>query len=412
MYFLISILLFVVSNGMDLREFFGYNMGSNDGDTTILDVIFDDVNNYSSYIITVNGNEWLYSGEISIHHNNEWQKLTLNNVTNNTGSDNFGIYNELILYYMDKYNAPFIASFKIYPLISNIIVFKQAFPNGLNNCKTHIDGVISSFPSFNIISPKNSDIQLGYIHYGGHFDGYMKPQFGRWENNITNLEWLNGGLIETSPLVIFNKDITNSIVISALTDHMAYNDNITYINNKEYKQMRWGIQGGVNIIDTGYSIEFIIVGSNGGVNGGMKEWGNKQLLYHGKLNENVWERDYTLQWLGYSTDHGTYYYYYTETGKNYQDTILDIKAYHDNVGLPTKYLLLDSWWYYKGRFDGVTNWTAMPNIFPNGNKYIFEQTGWKIQAHNRYWAVDTVYANNNKDNGGYNGKIYDALSLG
>ena len=97
---------------------------------------------------------------------------------------------------------------------------------------------------------------------------------------------------------------------------------------------------------------------------------------------------------GYSTDNGAYYYYETEPNKNYQETMIDVKAYHDRIGLPTKWVLLDSWWYFKGDNGGVKNWTAMPSIFPGGMQAVYEGTKWKIQAHNRYYSLDNVYANN------------------
>jgi hypothetical protein len=41
----------------------------------------------------------------------------------------------------------------------------------------------------------------------------------------------------------------------------------------------------------------------------------------------------TVQELGFNTDHGAYYYYHTEKGKNYFDTLVDVKT---NSGLPFK----------------------------------------------------------------------------
>ena len=63
----------------------------------------------------------------------------------------------------------------------------------------------------------------------------------------------------------------------------------------------------------------------------------------------------------------------------------------------TRYVLLDSWWYYQGEGSGVTNWIGRPDIFPHGNEYLRNQTGWPIMGHNRFWAVDNVYC---KQNGG------------
>lgn len=39
----------------------------------------------------------------------------------------------------------------------------------------------------------------------------------------------------------------------------------------------------------------------------------------------------------------------------------------------------------------------MADVFPNGIESLYETTGWFIQAHNKYWAYDNVYAT---DNGG------------
>lgn len=32
-----------------------------------------------------------------------------------------------------------------------------------------------------------------------------------------------------------------------------------------------------------------------------------------------------------------------------------------------RYVLLDSWWYYKGKDGGVKEWIGRPDIFPHGN---------------------------------------------
>jgi hypothetical protein len=114
-----------------------------------------------------------------------------------------------------------------------------------------------------------------------------------------------------------------------------------------------------------------------------------------------------LQFLGYSTDNGAYYYYTTEKNKNYQDTILDIAKDAKAQKIPYRYWLADSWWYYKGDKNGVKNWTSMPSIFPDGLSHIYEETGWLVQGHNRYWSMNTDYA---KQNGGDWNFIIDPIS--
>jgi len=60
--------------------------------------------------------------------------------------------------------------------------------------------------------------------------------------------------------------------------------------------------------------------------------------------------------------------------------------------IPYRFILLDSWWYYKDPpKGGVINWTAIdgPGFWTGGNagiRALVKKTGWKITAHNRYWS--------------------------
>jgi hypothetical protein len=40
--------------------------------------------------------------------------------------------------------------------------------------------------------------------------------------------------------------------------------------------------------------------------------------------------------------------------------------------------------YYQGEGSGVTNWISRPDIFPHGNDYLRNATGWPIMGHNRW----------------------------
>lgn len=59
------------------------------------------------------------------------------------------------------------------------------------------------------------------------------------------------------------------------------------------------------------------------------------------------------------------------------------------------FLKIDSWWYFKGPFLGVTNWTSLPQVFPNGLNEVQQKSGWTFAAHNRYWSGSTDYADEN-----------------
>lgn len=65
----------------------------------------------------------------------------------------------------------------------------------------------------------------------------------------------------------------------------------------------------------------------------------------------------------------------------------EVKKDADKRELPYRYLQLDSWWYYKGHNGGVKNWTARPDVFPDGIQGLQNKTKWPIVAHNRYWYI-------------------------
>lgn len=178
--------------------------------------------------------------------------------------------------------------------------------------------------------------------------------------------------------------------------------------SSEKGSLRFGIMGDVKQIPKNYNIKTILYFSNNGINNAMKEWGSIIRMYNGKpLSQR--DNDFTLQYLGYTTDNGMYYYYNTGDYTNYQDVLVAVKDYADSEGIPYRYVLLDSWWYYKGENGGVTDWSARPDVFPQGLSELYAKTGWQVQAHNRYWSNQTVYA---KQNGGNYNFLFDSGVMG
>jgi hypothetical protein len=144
-------------------------------------------------------------------------------------------------------------------------------------------------------------------------------------------------------------------------------------------------------IPANYNHSMIVFYSPLGINEAIREWGQTMQKAHNRTNQYRLN-DLTINYLGYYTDNGGYYYYNTEKGINYEETMVNV---HHQISLPFHYIQLDSWWYYKGIGGGVSQYTAMPTIFPDGLQVLHRRLdNIPLAAHNRYWAYDTVYKQN------------------
>ena len=148
--------------------------------------------------------------------------------------------------------------------------------------------------------------------------------------------------------------------------------------------------------------------AGGGVRAAMYRWGERMMVGSSKTRTSRREVDYTLSHLGYSTDAGSYYYYYTGTNDTtifpnnasryatYEDVVLAVRNHTAVNAIPVKYMLLDSYWYYRSTNGGGTKrWEPTPQTFPRGLAWLHEKTGFKWQLHNRYWSSDCDYATQN-----------------
>jgi hypothetical protein len=166
----------------------------------------------------------------------------------------------------------------------------------------------------------------------------------------------------------------------------------------------YGVMGGVETLPAGFSQVTVLqlgpcdaaTGRGAGVGPAADLWGERLLAAGGK-RRGVADADFTTNYLAYSSDNGAFYYYHTEQGKDYQQTLADVKHYAVQQRIPYRHWLMDSWWYFKGPKDGVKNWTAMPSVFPGNISAVTADTQWPIVAHNRWWSGETTYA---KQNGG------------
>eukprot|EP01084_Bolivina_argentea_P143824 252505_1 len=377
-------------------------------------------NNNEDYIINVNNEDWLFSSPSQFRNNGKLANSKINSTFTKNGTDSFlGKYTEFIIQCIDINNKTisFETSFKQYQVNKNVIIFTQTFPTDITDTSTDPNSVISAFPSFYINTQNTNKTKLGYLHFGGGRadknlnDGHGKgsvavlPQYGQWD--YEHSESLKGGIENNGPLVIYNFNLTNCIVISPLTYAMAENDECVNNKDQQFKIFRYGLMGNIHQIDKGFKISFImsLTPNGGGINAAMRYWGDMYLKYHNKTRSaHSSLRDYTLQYVGYGTSGGAYYHFYTEPGKNYAQTVLDIKDSHNKIGFPSKWFQLDQWYYNKTWIDDSHdcwynghcydyNLTANDTMFPDGIMPIYKQTGWFWLLQSDPFSYDNVYCN-------------------
>ncbi len=194
----------------------------------------------------------------------------------------------------------------------------------------------------------------------------------------------------TGPIVLYN-DRLDAIVISPLDNFLAA------MQAPEAGEWLCGFGGMIEKIPAGTTHRVLVV-SGHGINATILKWGDVLRAWYSHPRPDA-DADVGLKYLGYWTDNGAYYYYQTEKGMNYADTLLAVKKDADAKGIPFGYVQLDSWWYPKARTNNLLNafrggsllWEPIPELFPEGLPAFQQALGLPLEAHNRWYNQDSPY---------------------
>jgi len=115
-----------------------------------------------------------------------------------------------------------------------------------------------------------------------------------------------------------------------------------------------GISSQIATLPAGFTQQTLLV-IDDGIGRAFDTWGNLLTGVTGKARPAN-DADVTLSHLGYWTDAGSSYYYTTEPGLSYQDTLAGVQEDFSHKGIALGYMQLDSWFYPKG---ATNNWTSM-----------------------------------------------------
>ena len=367
----------------------------------------------SKYSIGVNGVVWLTSADTFISANSKIYStadgsLKLVNTTRDSGADVIGMYTAIVQTYTTADSYAFETTARLYSSLSSepsspvstirAIAFQQRYLASVTNAHTTHTGCVSSYPAFQF---KSATPAIGYHQFnGGMFTDPYDNVFGGADDEM------RGG-IEAGPLALFDSTGTVAAFIAPLTSFM----DTVLTKDAAANAVRFGIQGDVDDVTQGYTMETLIYFNDDGVGNTIVHWGDIMLRRYGK-SRAVTLSDLTNHYIGYSTDNGAYYYYNQEPGKNYQDTMLDVHTYLRELNIPIRYSWMDSWRYYHYNnisTNGVIDWGTRPDIYPSGTEYVHDQIRLPWVAHNKWWSSHNVYA---KENGGkYNFVLEETYAL-
>ena len=365
------------------------------------------------FTIVHDGRTWLAGGDYRVNglSSSAGTLALLSPPTTSGGSDPLGRFKATTLVWGDPNagdRALMHTTFRTYPSDPAVIVFEQFFPHEINlkepaalpslgcvGIGKQCAGASTLFPSFwrgqanDDHDESNGSRRLHTLSYHGVFPQLKAEPFAEYAPSH------QGGV----PLVLYNASdaALPMVVFSPLTLPKAQ-----HMDALPKGPVGIGVKDTAHLIPANHST-LAILSAGSGINSGMMAWGDRMLKFHAVKARVDKYRDQTHATLGFWTDNGGYYHYATgQPNKTYEEVFPEVKAYHDRIGIPFGHWQFDSWFYPKdpghiapgGGGGGVTNWTALPSVFPSGMAAIQKVIGLPTIMHNRQWSMHSDYIHN------------------
>ena len=211
----------------------------------------------------------------------------------------------------------------------------------------------------------------GMTAANNHFSGVL----GTNDNN--ELNYLVAGV--QGNITNIPQDYSISFVIAAQSSSNMNENSKNIKNKKNIKKSKFFHK---NTTKTKHAAQN---GKNVGIRGIIKNWGDiMQQLY----NTNKISNDLIVDYLGYWTDNGGYYY-----GSKPLTTKIAIDLFKHFVEneIPVRYLQLDPYWFDGGSNGKILKWEARKDLFPdNGLFTLHDNLTSIIQSSNFSNYFDTI----------------------
>ncbi|MEP7052016.1 MAG: hypothetical protein ABJB12_16745 [Pseudomonadota bacterium] len=313
------------------------------------------------YTVTFTRPPWVFGGSLG---------APATAIASTTGSDGGGAYHETTFTYTSSgtRNAR-IRSYDGAP----VVVFAETNPASGSNIRNF---------------PKLSTVPSASYHLT-HQDVQFAP-------------YTFSGLTGDSPWLFFD-DSANAFILSAGSHFMN-----AQTSRDGSGALAVGISSQISMLPASFEQTAVLV-ADVGINRAWDDWGATLMKLGGK-KPNPSDLSPDLAMLGYWTDNHAAYYYKTESGKDYQTTLKDVKAFFQQQGTPLGSIQLDSWWYPKGSANtwegsgtdrgGEYLYQGDKTLFPNGLGSFQQSLGLPLVAHARWIDSASPYRTMYKVSGG------------
>jgi len=333
-----------------------------------------------SFVITdaADSSVWMVGAPLAV----DGFETKISKTDRSKGSDEFGAYEALTLTYADADGDLIDTSFLTYASDASLIVFEQHVLREIGAVNS-TQSARTRFPSF---YRKGGASGQECFSYHGTFPAMKTctPQ--------DYAESFEGG----APYVLYDEDLRMT-VLSPLDAPKAHH------MSSDEETISIGVKSTVDTIPAGWKQRYILSAGDG-IFDGMMKWGDRVLTFAGRSRPDNRYLDDVHGKIGFWTDNGGFYHYAlgnVSANATYEDVLPQVKAYHEKIGVPFGHWQFDSWFYPKdgpvssgGGGGAVTNWTALPSVFPSGMAHIGEVLDVPIVMHNRQWSPISDYIKN------------------
>lgn len=223
------------------------------------------------------------------------------------------------------------------------------------------------------------------LHHFSYKEAVFAPPSFRLEPNGT-------------PWLLFD-DRANAVILSPASDFL-----LARMTGDGAREIASGLNAGVRGLPAGFTHTTLLAFGRG-LNATWDLWGRALTELDGVTRPGN-DADIGLRYLGYWTDNGATYYYRYDPALGYAGTLEKLTARYRRLGIPIRYLQLDSWWYEKtldgpdgrhgktknpklpagewNRYGGLLKYAADPALFPDGLAAFHRKIGLPFITHNRW----------------------------